>query len=330
VGHSTDQLEQADKIMRSTRLLRVTIVIVFFIAWAMVWVGCSPRKMMINQFVRMVETGLPAMEQDDDLQLVAHSMPAHIKLLEAMLANDPNNDELLVHLARLYGGYAFAILETECEAQRFGQASVIAVGIQPNQLEAAVVRTYQRGAAYALRALEVRHPKAETRLSRLKTSEAFIKAMRQGDVPALFWYAFNLGGYIQNRIDSVEAMSQAYLVEKAMRRIVVLDASYYHGGAHLALMTYYASRPVTMGGNPDLARNHLEKHFIVDPGSIMLRSLFWARYALVQQQARKEFTQSLSQVVNKAQAGRKHDMLDKVAALRANIYLEAADQLFDE
>ena len=316
--------------MRSTRLLRVSIVPVVLIALAMGWVGCSQRKMMVNQFVRMVETGLPAMEQDDDLQLTAHSIPAHIKLLETILANDPNNDELLVLLARLYGGYAFAILETEYEAQRFGQASVISVGIQPNQLEASVVRTYQRGAAYALRALELRHPKAGVRLSRLKTSEAFIKAMRRSDAPALFWYGFNLGGYIQNRIDSVEAMSQAYLVEKAMRRIVVLDASYYHGGAHLALMTYYASRPAMMGGNPELARNHLEKHFIVDPGSIMLRSLFWARYALVQQQVRKKFTQSLSQVVDKAQAGRKLDMLDRVAALRAKIYLEAVDQLFQE
>ena len=90
--------------MRSTPLLRLTVVIVLVIAGAATWIGCSPRKMMVNQFVEMIETGLPAMEQDADLQLIAHSMPAHIKLLETMLANDPNNDELLVHLARLYGG----------------------------------------------------------------------------------------------------------------------------------------------------------------------------------------------------------------------------------
>jgi hypothetical protein len=310
--------------------LPIVIVVPVILALAAVWTGCSPRKLMVRQFVQMVESGMPAIEQEQDLQLLAQSMPAHIKLLETVLANDPQNVDLMLLLARLYGGYAFAILETELEARRYGLPSVAALAIAPDQLETAVVRNYRKGAAYALQALETRHQKAGERLSRLKSSDAFIAALRRSDAPALFWYGFNLGGYIQHRLDSVEAMAKTHLVEKTMRRVIALDEAYYHGSAHLILMAYYASRPAALGGNPERSRAHMERHFIVAPESTMMRSLYWARYALVQQQARSEFIRRLSQVADEAETDRKLDMLGSVAAVRARIYLEAQDNFFEE
>jgi hypothetical protein len=312
------------------RKLPILLAVPVILALAAVWTGCSPRKLMVRQFVQMIESGIPAIEQEQDLQLLAQSMPAHIKLLETVLANDPQNVDLMLLLARLYGGYAFAILETELEARRFGLPSVAALAIAPDQLETAVVRNYRKGAAYALQALETRHQKAGERLSRLKSSKAFIAALRRSDVPALFWYGFNLGGYIQHRLDSVEAMAKTHLVEKTMRRVVALDEAYYHGSAHLILMAYYASRPAVLGGNPERAKAHMERHFIVAPESMMMRSLYWARYALVQQQARSEFIRRLSQVADEARADQKLDMLGSVAAVRARIYLKAQDNFFEE
>jgi hypothetical protein len=310
--------------------LPIVIVVAVILASAVVWTGCSPRKLMVKQFVQMVESGIQAIEQEQDLQLLAQSMPAHIKLLETLLANDPRNVDLMLLLARLYGGYAFAILETELEARRFGLPSVAALAIAPDQLETAVVRNYRKGAAYALKALETRYQKAGERLSRLKSSEAFIAALRRSDAPALFWYGFNLGGYIQHQLDSVEAIAKTHLVEKTMRRVVALDETYYHGSAHLVLMAYYASRPAALGGNPERAKAHMEKHFIVAPESMMMRSLYWARYALVQQQARDEFIRHLSQVMDEAKAGQELDMLGSVAAVRAGIYLKTQDNFFEE
>jgi hypothetical protein len=164
----------------------------------------------------------------------------------------------------------------------------------------------------------------------MKSSQSFIAALRRADAPALFWYGFNLGGYIRHRLDSVEAMAKTHLVEKTMRRVVALDEAYYHGSAHLVLMAYYASRPAALGGNLERARAHMEKHFIVAPESTMMRSLYWARYALVQQQDRSEFVRRLSQVTDEAGAGQKLDMLGSVATVRAGIYLEVQDNFFEE
>jgi hypothetical protein len=291
--------------------------------------GCSPRKLMVDEFVGMVQTGLPAIEQEDDLHLLAQSMPAHIKLLETLLASDPHNRDLLVLLARLYGGYAFAILETEDEARRLNQPSVVALGLPGQELEDSTARYFERGSAYALRALESVHPQARLQLNRLQAADVFIKSLELSDVPALFWYGFNLGGYVQHSLDSVAAVANAHLVQKAMGRVVELDETYYHGSAHLALLVYYGSRPPMMGGSPEKARRHWDRHQQRVPAFKELRDLYLARYVLVQAQDKEEFVQRLSAIVRDPAKGASAGLLAKVAAVRARIYLGAVDTFFN-
>ncbi len=310
---------------RPNRLILLFIVLVS----AAVLTGCSPRKMAIREFTAMVQTGLPAMENEDDLSLVAQSMPAHIKLLETLLVSDPSNRDLLVLLARIYGGYAFAILETEFEARQLGQAPVVAVGYPYDTLEAVTARYFQRGAEYALRALEIAHPQARLQLGRLQESETFINSLAPADVPALFWYGFNLGGFVQHRLDSVEAMAKAHLVAKTMQRVLALEPAYYHGCAHLVMLTYYGSRPPMMGGDRDEARRQFEQHQKLLPGPMGLRDLFLTRYLLVHEQARAELVRRLSAIARKPEKTAPMGLLEKVAAVRAQIYLGAVDRFFD-
>jgi hypothetical protein len=291
--------------------------------------GCSPRRLMVDEFVGLVQTGLPAVEQEDDLTLLAQSMPAHIKLLETLLASDPHNRDLLVLLARLYGGYAFAILETESEARRLEQPSVVALGFPGQDLEETTARYYQRGCAYALRALESTHPQAGSQLNRLQAADEFMASLGLSDMPALFWYGFNLGGYVQHSLDSVAAVAKAHLVEKAMNRVVELDEGYYYGSAHLALLVYYGSRPPMMGGSPEKARRQWERHQQLSPGFRGLRDLYLARYVLVQAQDRAEFVKRLSAISRDPDEGASTALLAKVAAVRARIYLGAVDTFFD-
>jgi hypothetical protein len=299
------------------------------VACSLALAACAPRSVMVREFVDIIEQGLPAIEQEDDLHLLAKSMPAHIKLLETLLASDPGNEKLLVLLARLYGGYAFAILESELEALRLKRPSVVETGIAPGLLDDAAGRYFQRGAQYALRSLENRYPQARSQLNQLITAEAFIRSTEAEDVPALFWYGFNLGGFVQHRLDSVEAMAKAHLVEKTMDRVVELNEAYHHGDAYLALLVYHASRAPMMGGNPEKARKYFQRHAEMNNGVPSLGTVYWARYILVRQQDREAFVQSLSTVVQIRERDRSARLLDRVAAVRAQLYLDAADRFFD-
>ncbi len=297
---------------------------------AAVWVtGCAARQLMVKEFVGVVQTGLPAIEQEQDLQLLAHSLPAHIKLLETLLASDPHNVDLLVLLARLYGGYAFAVLETEFEARHLDQPSVLSLTRGNDALEDAMARYFERGANYALQALEVRHTQARFELERPQSADLFFKSLSIEDVPALFWYGFNLGGYVQHRLDAVTALAKAHLVELTMQRVVALDEAYYQGSAHLVLLAYYAARSPMTGGNPNQAAYHYQRHKNIVSRPMGLRQLYWARYVLVLRQERQLFVQQLTQVEQSVASGKASGLLASVAATRARIYLEAVDQFFD-
>ena len=293
-------------------------------------VSCAPRKVMINELVGLLEDGQPAMEREDDLDLLSRSIPAHIKLLETILVSDPRNTRLLNLLSRLYGAYAFAILETEYEARQLGAGSVVDTGIADGRLGDAVARYYQNGAEYALRSLEVRHPRARKQLNQLAGSADFIDALDQRNLPALFWYGFNLGGTVRHRLDSVEAMAKAHLVEKAMLRVAALDPAYDHGNAYLVLLVYHASRPRMLGGNPDKARQYYSLHRGIEGAVTSLGDIFFARYLLVREQAKADFVERLTAVPQIPEAGRPFTLLDRVAAVRAGTYLAAKDQFFDE
>jgi hypothetical protein len=309
-------------------LQKYNLYILLLILMAL-FTACSPRKLMVHEFVNMMEEGLPTIEQEDDLHLLAQSMPAHIKLLETLLANDPRNSQLLVLLARLYSGYAFAVLECELEAQRLGRPSPVISGIPRQSLESAVARNYQTGAQYALRSLENRYPQARIKLNQLTSAADFIQSLDDADVPALFWFGFNLGGFVQHQLDSVEALAKAHLVEKTMGRVIKLKETYYNGNAYLALFVYHASRSPMMGGNPEKARQYYRRYVQMNAASANLGHVYWARYILVRQQKKASFIERLSAIGQVPDDNKTSNLLERVAATRARLYLESVDLFFD-
>jgi hypothetical protein len=156
----------------------------------------------------------------------------------------------------------------------------------------------------------------------------FIRSTTATDVPALFWYGFHLGGHINLNRDSIRAVSKAHLVEKTMLRVLELQPSYYYDCAHLVLMVYYASRPPSMGGDPEAALKHHRALNAASGSQFLLNDLLYARYYLYQIQDRKTFEQILSGMGDRAEAITEYRLFNAMAARRAGIYLDAVDRLF--
>jgi hypothetical protein len=286
--------------------------------------------LLIAHVGRIIDAGQPAYEQETDLYLLSHAFPSHVKLLEGLSVSDPQNTDLLVLIARLYGGYAFTILETESEALRYGQPPVVGLGLTRESLEKEISHCFKTGAQFALKALSCNHPDIREHLGQAGSAVAYFDTLQPEDVPALFWYGFNLAGFVLHNLQSVSAMSQAYQVESAMRRVIALNPAYYHASAHLVLLAYYASRPPMMGGNPELAQKHYQQHLLLIPQAMGLRELYYARYYLVQQQQRTDFTRVLGALSAEVPQESRFPLLDSVSVKRAAVYLNVVDHFFDD
>jgi len=293
------------------------------------WYGCSARMLVINELTDIIDTGVTAFEQDDDLQMLEEAFPANIKLLEAVLANDPDNERLLTLLARLYGSYAFVFFEDRIEAAVLTGAMPDGNRGDSETLEQAVVRYYAKGIEYALRALEVHHPGCREKMAKVSTAGQFIESLDSTDVPPLFWYGFNLSAYVNHNRNSVRVIARAHLIEKAMKRVLALDPDYYYGSAHLVLLAYYASRSPMMGGNIDLAVQHYQSLKELHDNRFLLADLFYARYIVYQKQDRRQFIQVLTNIIDHGGGDKQFRLFNKVAEVRARTYLNVVDQLFD-
>jgi len=282
---------------------------------------------MIRELTQTVDDALPVMETETDLDLLEKALPGQIKLLEALLVSDPHNDQLRVLLARFYGLYAFGFIEARLEeGELLGTLSRASIA---NTRES-VKRYYQKGASYAREVLEERHPACIQGLKkRSKTSAVCFAETDLKDVPALFWYGFNLGNYVNQSRNSIRALAKANRAKIVMEHVIQLDSSYFYGGAHLFLMNYYASRPGTMGGNLQSADRHRQALGFITGDMFLLSDLFYARYFLPQRQARSEFESTLNRVVLEAPRTDDYPLLNAVAAKRAVIYLDAVDRLFE-
>lgn len=299
------------------------------VALSVLW-GCSTRKLMVAEMTDLMETGAGAFEADDDLDMLQQALPAHIKLLEALLASDPQNERLLVLLARLYGSYTFLFIDGRLERYQLTGSPPAAGAQTPAELKEKAVRYYARGVEYALAALQVRHPRAADRLYQVGSSASFVQSLQRPDLAALFWYGFNLSGLVNHSRDSVAAIAKAHLIEKAMQRVIELQPDFYHGSAHLLLMIYHASRSPMMGGNLASAQKHYDQLKQLNGDSFLLADLYFARTVVVQRQNRRLFEETLTAVAGSAETEERFRLFNRVAADRAQLYLSAADRLFED
>ena len=290
--------------------------------------GCSARHMAVDQIAVMVDTGLAAFEADDDMQMLKSAFPGNIKLLEALLVNQPDNYTMHVLLARLYGSYAFAFPETEMEVAALAEDEND-TGQDPAVLRSTADRYYRKGTTYALAALELKYPGITEKLPDKDLAAESIAGIRKAELPALFWYGFNLGAHVNLNKNSVQALSQAHLAVKAMQRMVALDPAYYHGGAHLFFMVWYGSRSPMMGGSREKATRHYRAVSAISGEKLTLADLYYARYCLYQAGDRDAFLKTLDRVVADQERVPELRMLNAVAAKRAKAYIAAVDEFFD-
>ena len=290
--------------------------------------ACSTRKMTVRAVSEVMANGVAAYEKDDDLDLVEEALPANIKLLEALLESDPQNRQLLVLLARLYASYSFAFLDGRIEAAELTGMASETGGSSVAEMKKTAVRYYRKGNEYALRALEIRHPAAREQLADSSKAGSFIRSLDREEMPALFWYGFTLSADINYNRDSISAVGKGHLVEKAMQRVIEADESYFYGGAHLVLLVYYGSRSPLMGGKPELAIEHYRRLEQINGKGFYLADLYYARFVLYQQQDRPQFTAVLNRILQEPATEERFRLYNRIAADRAQIYLNAADRLF--
>ena len=266
---------------------------------------------------------LARIQGEGDLTVVEATLEGNIGTLENLSKIGSKN--LIVKTARAYSSYAGFIEDKMEEAEIAGDYETA------EDMRARAIDLYIRSERYALTALA----KSDKTFSAVRTVDmtVFQKALqklKKKDVEPLFWTAYSIARGISLQKDDPMQVIDLARVELMMQRVLELDETFYFGSAHLFYAVYYGDRAISIGGDPEKAKEHIAHVERINNGKFLMSKLYLARYYAYPKQDVTLFKQSLQEVLDApSDIYPGEEAATSLAKSRAKRLLDQVDDLFD-
>lgn len=248
--------------------------------------GCATLKQAaINQAGNALAGGGDTFASDNDPDLVREAVPFSLKLMESLLAQSPRHGGLLLALTSGFTQYAYAFVQQDAD---------LLAGTDLDGSEAGRARAkllYLRARDYGLRGLETAHPGFGAALA---AGKAGAIALRQRDVPQLYWTAAAWGAAIALGKDDPALLVEIPRMEALIDRALQLDEAWNHGAIHGFLIGYEMSRPGDSAHAPVRARAHFQRAVELSGGREAGPYVTLAESVSVETQDAREFDEMLA------------------------------------
>ncbi|QPK62001.1 hypothetical protein IVG45_14175 [Methylomonas sp. LL1] len=196
--------------------------------------------------------------EHNDPQTVAEALPAYMLMLEASVAGDNGDENLLLSTANLYGAYLNLLPDDELRKQRLSRRSL----------------------DFALRGI-CAHNQGWCGLQQKSFDDlqTLIAQTDTDDIDQLYSVAVAWAAWIQASKSDWNAVAQLAQVKLIMQRVLEMDETYKQGSAHLYLAVMESLIPEALGGKPELSKQHFERAAQLAPDNLMVKVLYAKHYA---------------------------------------------------
>jgi len=252
---------------------------------AIVFSGCSIKKIAINSLGNALSNSSSTFARDDDPELVGEAIPFALKTMESLIEQAPKHRGLLAAACSGFTQYAYVFVQQEAdftEARDLGRATEMRVRAK---------KLYLRALDYGTRGIEVDFPGFRNQLR--KDPDAALAKMTKKHVPTLYWTSSAwAAAFAINKADS-ELSADQLLMEKLMRRALALDEGWDMGAIHDFLISWEGGHS-SAGGSYEKARGHFERAVALSKGLRASPFVSFAEVVSVGTQNKKEFQETLN------------------------------------
>ena len=251
--------------------------------------GCSIRRYAMNKASDAIAVSGNTFASDDDPELIKAAAPFSLKLMESLLAENPEHRGLLTATASGFTKYAFAFVQEDAdELEERDLAAAEALRDRARKL-------YLRAQRYGLRGLEVKHPGFTQDL--LNNPKAAVRKMNKTDVPLLYWTAAAWGSAISLSKNNPELVGQIPAMEALIDRALELDESFDNGAIHGFLISYEMSRQGVTGDPAARSRRQFARALELSGGNDASPYVALAEAVTIKKQDAKEFEALLNKAL---------------------------------
>lgn len=286
--------------------------------------GCSVKNFAIKEIASSLAEGSgSAFAQESDITFAGQAIPFSLKLVESLLAAQPDNPDLLLAAASGFTQYAKGWVEQPADFM----ADDDFFAAQGEYARAAAF--YRRAYAYGLRGLSAQYPGFRTAFQ--NDPVAAVARIEMTDVDLAYWTAAALGSAISLSRTDPELLAQLPAVNALAERAITLDPAWGWGALHELMITLKAAGT----GDPAELRREIADHFEaavrISGGASASARVNYAEGIMVQDQNRAEYERLLNQALAvSAEAHPDNRLAILIAQQRAEWLLDRVDDLFLE
>jgi predicted anti-sigma-YlaC factor YlaD len=295
-----------------------------FVAGVVVTVcGCSIQRLAVNSVGDVLSSGTSVYETDDDPEFVGAALPFGLKVIESLLAEQPEHRGLLLSAARGYLLYSYAYLSLP--AQRLELTDFAAA----QQLRRRARNLALRAHGYASRALALDYPKIDAAL-RAAPDEAVQRiAVPERDVETAYWTAAALALAISSSRNEPALLARLPEVEALLQRGLQLDEGWNAGALHELTLTLTGAG--TGSADPATLEAHYTRALELSAGTSAGVHVTYAEAAAVPRQDRALFSELLGRALAvDIELAPERRLLNVLAQQRARWLLDNLDEWFLE
>lgn len=250
--------------------------------------ACSIRKTAVNKLGdALAETG-SSFSSDEDPELVGEAIPFGLKTMEALLAESPRHEGLLLAACSGFVQYSYGWIQLEADYVE-EESLARATGMRERSR-----KMYLRALGYCMRGLEVREEGIQARLS--VDPVAALKKTKKKDVPLLYWTAAAWGGAMALKINDSEVSADQPIVDALARRALALDPSWEMGTLHEFFVSWEAGRS-SIGGSKEQALDHYNQAVELSKGLKASPFVTYAESITIPAQDRQGFQDALERAL---------------------------------
>jgi hypothetical protein len=221
--------------------------------------GCATLTSSFTASVssKMAQNLSRAFSNYDDLTTIETAVPAYLLMVESFIAQDPDNESLLLTASKLYNSYTSAFVKDPERAARLSQKAL----------------------DYALRAVCLRHSQAcglkELPFDRF---QPLVSQMTRDDLPALYALGAAWATDVQTHQSDWNAIAQLPRIEFIMNRVLTVDEGFEDGGAHLYMGVFSTLIPPALGGHPEEGQKHFDRALQLSGNKNLMAYVLYAKH----------------------------------------------------
>ena len=244
--------------------IKVPLVITFSLS--LLWLtGCS--SMMSSATGQLAKNLAVSIQNHNDPDTVASAIPAYLLMIDSFIENDSNDPQMLLSGAKLYAAYASIFVDNEQRAKKLSQRSL----------------------DYAMRATCIQNtaicqPKSIA-FNEFKTE---IETFDSSNIELLFALGQSWAVWLKAHSDDWNAVAELPRIRLILEKVLVLDENHQQGSAHLYMGVLHSLLPASLGGKPDIAKQHFEKAIALSNNTNLMAKVNYAEH-----HARLVFVQAL-------------------------------------